>query len=305
MASGRSRTFIGHDMSLLRSCSTALAIALEGGVALWSADLFQFTLIDGVTNLYWSAWDGQGIAYAGNFYASQNPWLTRSKWSLANTMEVPSLDIALRAGNGEFNGGAQIKEQLHNGLFDGASMLLSRAYMTSPGSTAALGAIALFGGVVAGIAITGSKVTLTCKGKNNLLDQYAPRNVYGIGCSHNFCDANCTLNAASYTSGYTVGSGATAVFVPWPGTAPANYALYANGEIAFTSGPCSGQSRTIMNGNTSGLNLAYPLYEIPNAGDSFTALQGCDKTLNTCKNIYSNLQHRRAFDFVPPPDTTF
>ncbi len=121
----------------------------------------------------------------------------------------------------------------------------------------------------------------------------------------NFCDANCTLNAASYTTGYTVGSGATASFIPWSGTAPGNYALYANGSITFTSGACSGQSRTIMNGNAEGLNLAYPLYEIPAVGDDFTALQGCDKTLATCKNTYSNLQHRRAFDFVPPPDTTY
>ena len=291
-------------MSLLRSASSALIVALEGGVPLWSADLFQFTLIDGMTTFYWAAFDSD-VEYEGTDYVSQNPWLTRSKWSLSNTMQVPSLDVYLRALNAGFNGGAQIKQQLHNGLFDGATILLSRAYMATPGSTAALGAIALFGGVVAGINITGAKVTLTCKGKNNLLDQYAPRNVYQIGCNHNFCDANCTLIAATYTAAYEVGSGATNIFIPWNGTAPSNYALYANGAITFTSGPCSGQSRTIMNGNAEGLNLAYPLYEVPNAGDGFAALQGCDKTLATCKNTYRNLQHRRAFDFVPPPDTTF
>lgn len=289
-------------MSLLRSCSTALATALEGGVPLWSADLFQFTLIDGVTNYYWTSFDSD-IVYDGVTYVSKLPWLTRSKWGVANTMQVPSLDINLRDLNEAFDGGAALKQQVHNGLFDGATMLMSRAYMISPGEV--LGTIALFGGMVAGITITGSKLTITCKGKNNLLDQYAPRNVYQVGCSHNFCDANCTLNAASYTAGYTVGAGASAIFIPWNGAAPGNYADYANGVITFTSGPASGQSRTIMNGDSSGLNLAYPLYEIPNAGDGFTAQQGCDKTLNTCQNVYNNLQHRRAFDFVPPPDTTY
>lgn len=290
-------------MSILRPATSALITALESGVRLWSADLFQFTLVGG-PNFYWSSWDGAGgIVYGSETYASQAPWLTRSKWGLTNTMEVPSLEIILRAGNGEFNGAAQIKQQIHNGLFDGASVLLSRAYMTTPGSTTALGAIALFGGVVAGINIAGAKVTITAKGKNNLLDQFAPRNVYQIGCSHNFCDANCTLNAASYTSGYTVGSDATAAFIPWSGAAPPNAALYANGVIVFTSGACAGQSRTIMNGDSAGLNLAYPLYEVPSAGDAFTAQQGCDKTLVTCRDTYSNLQHRRAFDFVPPPDT--
>ena len=60
-----------------------------------------------------------------------------------------------------------------------------------------------------------------------------------------------------------------------------------------------------MNGDSAGLNLAYPLYEVPSAGDAFTAQQGCDKTLATCKTVYNNLQHRRAYDFVPPPDTVF
>lgn len=291
-------------MSLLRSCSTALATALEGGVPLWSADLFQFTLIDGVTNYCWTSFDSD-IVYDGVTYVSKLPWLTRSKWGVANTMQVPSLDIYLRDLNEAFDGGAALKQQIHNGLFDGATMLMSRAYMESPGDISALGAIELFGGMVAGIVITGSKVTITCKGKNNLLDQYAPRNVYQVGCSHNFCDVNCTLNAATYTAGYTVGSGPSAVFIPWNGAAPGNYADYSNGVITFTSGPASGQSRTIMNGDMSGLNLAYPLYEVPNIGDSFTAQQGCDKTLNTCQNVYNNLQHRRAFDFVPPPDTTY
>jgi uncharacterized phage protein (TIGR02218 family) len=292
-------------MSILRPASPALIAALEGGVPLWCADLFQFTTIEGV-NFYWSSWDGaDGIAYDGQTYVSQAPWLTRSKWGLTNTMEVPSLEIILRAGNAAFGGATQLKAQIHNGLFDGASVLLSRAFMTTPGSTAALGAIPLFGGVVAGINIAGAKVTITAKGKNNLLDQNAPRNVYQIGCSHNFCDTNCTLNATSFTTGYTVGTGASAAFIPWSGTAPADAALYANGVIVFTSGVCAGQSRTIMNGDAAGLNLAYPLYEVPSAGDAFTAQQGCDKTLSTCKNIYNNLQHRRAYDFVPPPDTTF
>jgi uncharacterized phage protein (TIGR02218 family) len=292
-------------MSILRPASPALITALEGGVPLWCADLFQFTTIEG-TNFTWSSWDGaDGIAYDGQTYVSQAPWLTRSKWGLTNTMEVPSLEIILRAGNSAFGGAAQIKTQIHNGLFDGASVLLSRAFMTTPGSTTALGAIPLFGGMVADINIAGAKVTITAKGKNNLLDQFAPRNVYQVGCSHNFCDANCTLNAASFTTGYTVGASPSAAFIPWSGAAPANAALYANGVIVFTSGLCAGQSRTIMNGDTSGLNLAYPLYKVPSAGDSFTAQQGCDKTLATCKTVYNNLQHRRAYDFVPPPDTTY
>lgn len=301
-------------MSILRSASPALVSFLASLPPGWrgGADLFQFTLSDRVTNYCWTSWDVD-LFYDGQTYASKAPWLTRSKWNLANTMEVPSLDIVMSAGGAGFGSGGPIQQQIHDGLFDGATFLLSRAYMQTPGDTAALGALALFGGVVGQCVIADSKITITAKGKNNLLDQMAPRRVYQTTCNHAFCDAGCTLSAAAFTAAYTVGAGATAIFLPWAGAAPANPQNYTFGVVTFTGGVCAGQQASIALGTSAGLFLAYPLYAVPAAGDSFTAFQGCDKTYDggaagpttqSC-TARGNTQHYDGFDFVPPPDTSY
>jgi uncharacterized phage protein (TIGR02218 family) len=296
--------------SPLRSASGALITALAGGVPLWRASIFTFTLIDGVTVYNWTSWDTD-LVVSGTTYSSKAPWLTRTTWSVANTMEVPSMTIKLRALNGAFGGGAQIKTQIHNGLFDGATVSVSDAFMSAPGVTSTLGTIALFTGKVAGIDLNGTTATLTVKGKVNDLDQYAPRTLYQIGCNHAFCDAGCTLLKATYTASFAVGSGSggpTASFIPWA-SAPGAPSLYQNGEVTMTSGAASGQSRTVAYADATGLTLTYPLYQTPAAADTFSALQGCDKTFasgsgRSCTDR-ANTQHYKGYEFVPPPNSAY
>jgi uncharacterized phage protein (TIGR02218 family) len=169
--------------------------------------------------------------------------------------------------------------------------------------------IRLFGGNVANIDVTGNEATINIKGKVNLLDQYAPRNLYQLGCEHAFCDPGCTLLRSAFTLPYTVGSSPTRTFIPWSGTPPANATNYRFGTVTFTSGVCSGQARTVRSADSTGLTLIHPLIGTPAAGDGFTAFEGCDKALNSGSGqdctARSNTQNWRAFPFVPPADTAF
>jgi len=294
--------------ALLRPASPALAAALAGGAPLWSADLFVLTLAAGAGAYNWTSWDSD-LALAGVTYASASPWLTRSSWNVTSTVEVPSLTVYLRALDAPFAGGANLKTQIHNGLFDGAAFLLSRAYMTAPGAVAALGAVLLFGGFVGGVDIVGTTATLQIKGKVNNLDQNAPRNLYQVGCNHAFCDAGCTLSRAAFTASFAVGAAPTAAFIPWSGAAPGNATNYQNGTLTLASGAAAGQSRTIAQATGAGLALAYPLYAVPAPGDAFTAFQGCDKTFDSgsgqsCTDR-SNTLNYRGFPFVPPPNSAY
>jgi uncharacterized phage protein (TIGR02218 family) len=294
-------------MSILRSCSGALALALEGGAPLWSADLFKFSLADGVTVLNFTNWDSD-LTVAGTLYSSRAPWITRSAWNVTNTMEVPSLKVTLSALNAGFNGGAQIKTQIHDGLFDGAQFLMQRVFMPQPNDVATLGTIGLFGGEVGGIDLTGSEAEITCVGRNFRLDANVPRKVYQIGCLWAFCDVNCTLNRASFTSGFTVGSSPTTSFIPWS-SPPATPSLFIKGSLAITTGSGSGQRRTIGYADSTGVFPIYPLFVVPAPGDSFTAFQGCDKTFNsgsgTSCTDRSNTQNYEGFEFVPPPNMAY
>jgi uncharacterized phage protein (TIGR02218 family) len=296
-------------MPLLRECSAPLALALQGGIELSKADIFIFTLQDGM-QYYWTSW-ATDISYGGIVYSSKAPWLSRSKWSLSNTMEVPELTVYIRALNDSFDGGDNIKLQIVNGLFDGATFTLVRLF--APAATNnwnTLGGIVIFGGVTASAKVVGNKATITCKGKNNLLAQYAPRFVYQITCLHAFCDPGCTLHRADFTADYEVGTGeVSTTFIPWSGSAPPNAALYRFGTVTFTSGAASGTARTVIAADATGLTLVYPLYELPAPGDTFTAFQGCDKTKDSgsgqsCTD-YDNLDNFLAFPFLPPPNSAY
>jgi uncharacterized phage protein (TIGR02218 family) len=282
----------------MRTCSGALALVLaSGGVKMFMADLFAVMLADGVTSFYWTSFD-QDLVWGGNTYKSQSPWLERTAWNVANTMSVPELSITLNALNDGFNGGADIKAQIVNGLFDGATLQLNRVFMPTPGDTGSLGAVLLFGGEFSDIDVDGISAKIKVKGLTNKLDINVPRNVYQAGCLHTFCDAGCTLLRADYTASYAVGASPTRYFIPWA-TAPGTPALYNGGTITFTSGVCSGQRRTIQEADVTGITLSYPLYQTPLTGDAFTAFVGCDKQKSTCESR-SNFQHFRAFPVVPP-----
>lgn len=290
-----------------RLASTPLIDALAGPSDLFRADLITLTLLSG-TIYRWTSWDVNLIANANTFTAAR-PWVSRGKWNLTNTMQVPSLDVKVVADNTAFAGGANLKTQIHNGLVDGATCLLQYAYMTTPGNTSALGTVDIFSGVAGKAKIDGGLITLTIKGKNNLLDQLAPRNVYQVTCNHAFCDAGCTLNRASFTASYTVGASPTVVFIPWA-SAPGTPGAYAAGTLTMTSGAAAGQSRTIASADSSGLTLTYPLYEQPSSGDGFTAFQGCDKSFDNVGSVqsctsYSNTANYQGYPFIPPPGSQY
>lgn len=292
---------------VLRPCDPALDLALRNGTKLWRGDLYDIELADGTTVYHWTTFD-QPLTDPISLvtYSSKAPWLTTGKWNVVNTMEIPELTIKLRALNSSFEGGASIKQQIWEGLFDGASVVARRAFMPTPQSTAPLGTIGFFGGLVAGIDVTGVGADISVKGKNNILAQYAPRNVYQIGCLHAFCDAGCTLSRGTFTFTFAVGTtGLTNQFIPWA-SAPGSPGVFKSGTLRITSGAAAGQSRTILASDSSGLTLAYPLYATPAPGDAFTAFQGCSKAQNdgsgqSCAD-YANLQHFRAFPFLPPPN---
>lgn len=292
-------------MPILRDCSPALAAALADGSIRDSADLFYLLLSDGVSQFFWTSWD-KGLLVGTQSYSSMAPWLRRSRWNVSNTMEVPTLAVDLLDSGTSFDGGGAIVTQVSQGLLDGATFLLSRAYMVDSGDTSALGTIDLFGGKVAGLDLIDNAVSMNIKGRVNDLDQFVPRNVVQVGCNHAFCDLGCTLARATFTAAFAMGASPTGTFVPWQ-VAPGNPTNYIGGTVAVTSGAASGARRTVVYADATGLTLAYPLYATPMAGDAFTAFQGCDKTFNSgsgrsCTDR-ANTQNYRGFEFVPPPNT--
>lgn len=285
-------------MPLLRTCSTALANALAAGNVPLQADLFVFTLLGGTVLRYTTA--EADLTVSGNAYSHGPPFVSRSNWKLPNTMVVPQIMVLIRASDTSPN----LKTLAIGGYFDGATCDVSRLYMPTLGDTTTYGTIDIFSGDVGQVQLDGSTVTLTVKGRNNKLDVNYPRNTYQPSCNNTFCDSTCTLSAASFTTAFTVGASPSTKFIPWSGTPPSNAAQYAGGKVTFTSGANIGIQRTIAAADNTGLTLVYPLGIAPTAGDAFSALLGCDKTLNTCAVTYSNITHFRGYPFIPTPESS-
>lgn len=281
----------------MKSASPALISFLLSKRPCYIADLFSFQLSNGQA-YYWTSSD-QPIVSLGITYEAVGPLITRSRISIKNTIDVPEMTISLLSNGVDFNGGENIKLQIHNGLFDGAYVQINRAYMPTYGDTT-LGTPLMFGGRVSVVQIGAKGAKISVKGDNVLMQQYIPRNVYSIACIHTVYDVGCTLHATDFTADFVVGA-AIPTFLHWT-VAPADPAKYTLGYVTMTSGNAIGEQRAIVSASNDGVQLIYPLYQVPATGDTFTATFGCDRSISTCTNTFNNLQHRRGFDFIPPAE---
>jgi hypothetical protein len=281
---------------------------MSGIVPYKLAECYTLTLADGATTYRWTTYD-RDVELNLEVFTCQNPHLKRSKWSLTNTMQVPSMTVTLLSTTTAFAGGLDIRSRIAQGFLDGASFLLTNVYIDAVATgfgekyPVILGDIPIFGGSVSTAQIGGTSAVIMVKGANNKLDQNAPRRVYQIGCNNTFCDAGCTLDRNAFTFPFAVGASPTRSFIPWA-TPPGDPSLFQLGTVTMTSGPASGQAMTVEAADASGLTLVFPLYNTPEPGDTFDAFEGCNKTVARCDSR-GNTQNGLWFPFIPAAETAF
>lgn len=285
----------------MRASSSALIGALGSGIPLFTADLYAISLRDGSLLTYCDM--DYPITYGGHIYANTGPAITRKSWNVKNTLEVPQLEVELLASATGFNG-SNLKIFLHNGLFAGAHIILTRAYMPTPGDVSLGGFPILFGGSTSTITLTARGAKIIFRGDNNKMLSYMPRNRYMRGCIHALYDLNCKINRAANTFATTIAS-ANALSISWASDPTGgHYANLQQGTITFTSGTAIGTTRTIQFTSSTGLQVSSPLYNIPNVGDNITVTYGCDRTKDGGQGcaFFANQQNYRGFPFIPPAE---
>jgi len=296
------RTFIGGNgggPAFLQSCRGG-----PGQKQGWVGELFTFTLANG-TIARWTSFDNS-LSVAGNTWLTARdgaPLITRSRFGVKNTVEVPELELRLGCSDVLLS---NLKTQIHNGLWDGARVEMDRVFMPTPGDTQ-YGYVLLFNGRQSGAVIDAEGVTLTAKGDNVLMNQQAPRNLYQTNCLHTFCDSGCALSESAYTfTGQVCSSGTTAGGITW--TVPAGFtaAQFTQGKVTMTSGAANGQVRTVRLAGGVSLAFTYPLYDAPAPGDTFNILLGCGRQQTDCEtrtpvagSTVNNIQHFRGCPYVP------
>ncbi len=282
-------------------------IALFKTRQFYSADLYTITLIDGTIN-YYSAGD-RDIIYGGNTYVcgGQNGAYferggnrPKSHWKVGTQVDTLQFDVIPGSATVK---GIPFLVACQQGVFDGATILLQRAFMATYGDTAA-GLVTVFFGRVAEVDLGRSIATFNVNSHLELLNQNMPRNVYQANCVNTLYDTSCTLLKSVFqVSGAVVGGSTVSVTNTNLMQATGYFDL---GVITFTSGQNSGISRsvkTFVGGAPGVVNVLLPWLYVPAPGDTFTIYPGCDKTQNTCTTKFANLVNFRGMPYIPEVST--
>jgi uncharacterized phage protein (TIGR02218 family) len=228
----------------------------------------------------------------------------------ANTMELTCVPDALTSYPGLDIG---ILKAALNHLFDGATVWVYRAYMP----------IGAYGDVSAGLetvwqgTITNTpelgrtKVKFQCADPLFLLNMKIPSRLFQANCPWSFVDSNCTLTRSDYTVTFTAASGSTQrVLTPASAFTQAD-GYFTQGVVTCLTGGNAGLSQTVKIHTGGTVEVMVPWILPVAAGDTFSVIKGCDKTLSTCKatkkadgTVIDNSINHGGTPFVPPASNT-
>lgn len=123
--------------------------------------------------------------------------------------------------------------------------------------------------------------------------------IYTAACDAELGDARCHVNVTALkVTGTITGQTSRLQVVDTARTEADGY--WRGGLLKFTSGANSGRSYELRTSLASGhLTLLLPLAYDTVAGDTYTLAPGCDKSLDTCRDRYSNSVNFQGFPHVP------
>ena len=185
------------------------------------------------------------------------------------------------------------RDDAARGIFDSAVVEVDLVFYDN----ISRGTMLLFAGEVNGISVPFENMAIfSCNSRARLAqrplaEQYTPT------CRADFCDARCGLNAADFTTSFTVSSASSRIEFSASGISGDDYKL---GAVKWTTGDNAGTAVEVMGGSGSvrlALRTPYPI----KPGDTGTITKGCDKTVEQCE-AYNNLINFRGEPYVPGAD---
>ena len=159
-----------------------------------------------------------------------------------------------------------------------------------------------FAGRVAAVDVMRNQAVVSV---NSWLDQFKlmmPRNLWQAACRWTLFDAGCTLSQGAFAVSGAAQAATTQSQIVTSGLAkPAGWFQF--GQVTMTSGLNNGFRRMVKSFDGTTMLLIAPFPFTVAAGDAFTAYPGCDKTLQTCTNKFSNAINFGGEDLIPKPET--
>jgi uncharacterized phage protein (TIGR02218 family) len=128
-----------------------------------------------------------------------------------------------------------------------------------------------------------------------------PKPLMSPSCQWVLFSPGCGLNQSSFAVNGTVQAGTTANKLVSGLGNTAGY--FTQGKLQFTSGVGAGRWFAIRIYASGNIFPVKSFGFVPQAGDTFTAYPGCDKTVPTCTTKFNNLINIYAYPNVPVPES--
>lgn len=167
----------------------------------------------------------------------------------------------------------------------------SSAFFESPLSDTPTTSYVRFSGQVNSVKFRGREAVLVCHPLNNNLQRETPRIAYQSLCNHVLYDARCQVLEGSFSqSGLVSGvSGNVITINGFTGNS------FTGGYIQNAAGD---DFRSVLVQDDDQFTLLLPFAENP-TGTTVTAFQGCDHSIQTCKDKFNNVENFGGFPYIP------
>lgn len=260
---------LGQDRLTLAMC---WRVERRDGVVLGFTDHDQDLVIDGVTYVAAAGYDRTSTALDRD--------LTATNLSLVGVID----DVAITAAD------------ILNGRYQGAAVYIFRVNYEDSSQ----GPLRGLRGFIGRIGVRDGTYVAELFGLARLLQQDIVEN-YTVDCLADLGDDRCKVDLSGFTHSCSVSSVTSRRLIAYSGGQGAGY--FTNGYITFTSGVLNGWVQDVRYDDGSNLEFFTPLPATPSASDAFSAVAGCDKRLETCRDTFGNIENFRGHGvFMPGED---
>jgi hypothetical protein len=292
------------------------------------ADCFAITLPTGqvlnATSGQWDitipsgtpGWSGATTTFSAALYGAWERGAITSEASFRCNSNTMKLTCVPQQGTAYPGLSIGITNAALNHLFDAATVWVYTVYMPlGQYGTVSAGVETKFQGTITkSPSLSRNKIEFECADPMYLLNMKVPSRLFQSDCPWSFCDTNCGLLAANFTVNFTAKTGSTkTVLIPLTAFTQAD-GYFNKGVVKCLTGANAGLSQTVKSHLGGNVTLMVPWILPVNAGDTFSALKGCDHTPTTCAATLRASGTAEPQDFklrfggtpyVPVPSTGF
>jgi len=271
----------------MKTVSANLKAHLQGEV-LTVCTLWKITRAD--AQVFGFTDHSRDITYLGQVYSASSGYVPSSIKTTA-TLSVDNLDLKSVLSS------ASITEvDVRAGLWDFATVEI----MVVNYKALADGHMMLRKGWTGNVRTGRSAFVAELRGMMQALQQTAGR-IYSAACDVALGSTKCGITLASFTvTGTVTSSGGTTSFTDTSRGEADRY--FEGGLVTWTAGDNDGYSMEVKSFASGVFALQQPMPNAIAIGDTYSVSAGCDKSLDTCVDKFSNAVNFRGFPHLPGKD---